>query len=145
MRTSKRRENLAVKKQTLGTTIASLRKEKGMTQMELAEQLGVTDKAVSKWERDLSCPDVNSLPTLAKVLGISVDDLMQCKIKGQNTETSKFNQIVSLILKVVPLAMGVSVVVLSILKEITIFSGFSMLGIGIFCLALLQIQDSDRK
>ena len=134
-----------MKKQTLGTTIASLRKEKGMTQMELAEQLGVTDKAVSKWERDLSCPDVNSLPTLAKVLGISVDDLMQCKIKGQNTETSKFNQIVSLILKVVPLAMGVSVVVLSILKEITIFSGFSMLGIGIFCLALLQIQDSDRK
>ena len=69
-----------MKKQTLGTTIASLRKEKGMTQMELAEQLGVTDKAVSKWERDLSCPDVNSLPTLAKVLGISVDDLMQCKI-----------------------------------------------------------------
>lgn len=40
--------------QTLGGRIAALRKEKGMTQLELAQQMGVTDKAVSKWERDLS-------------------------------------------------------------------------------------------
>lgn len=39
---------------TLGARIATLRKEKGMTQLELAQQMGVTDKAVSKWERDLS-------------------------------------------------------------------------------------------
>ena len=41
-------------KKTLGTRIAELRKEKGMTQLELAQQMGVTDKAVSKWERDVS-------------------------------------------------------------------------------------------
>ena len=41
--------------------IAELRKQQGMTQMELAGKMGVTDKAVSKWERDLSCPDINSL------------------------------------------------------------------------------------
>ena len=41
--------------------------------------MGVTDKAVSKWERDLSCPDIHSLPNLAAILGISVDDLMQIK------------------------------------------------------------------
>ncbi len=41
-------------KKTMGALIAQLRKEKGMTQLELAQQMGVTDKAVSKWERDLS-------------------------------------------------------------------------------------------
>lgn len=56
-------------KKTLGMMIAELRKEHGMTQLELAEKMGVTDKAVSKWERDLSCPDINSIPTLAEALG----------------------------------------------------------------------------
>ena len=49
-------------KKTLGMLISETRKQKGMTQLELAEKMGVTDKAVSKWERDLSCPDVSSLP-----------------------------------------------------------------------------------
>ena len=70
-----------MKQQTLGMMITSLRKEQGMTQLELAEKMGVTDKAVSKWERDLSCPDVNSLPKLAEIFGISVDELMQIKSK----------------------------------------------------------------
>lgn len=43
-----------MKNETLGTMIASLRKSKGMTQLDLAQQLGVTDKAVSKWEREFS-------------------------------------------------------------------------------------------
>ena len=68
-----------MKKQTLGMMISSLRKEKGMTQLELAEKMGVTDKAVSKWERDLSFPDINSIPKLAEVFEVSVDGLMQVK------------------------------------------------------------------
>ena len=60
-----------MKNKTLGMMIASLRKENGMTQLELAEKMGVTDKAVSKWERDLSCPDVNTIPKLAEVFGIN--------------------------------------------------------------------------
>lgn len=40
--------------------------------------MGVTDKAVSKWERDICYPDVNSLPKLAEIFGISVDELMKC-------------------------------------------------------------------
>ena len=47
-----------MQKGTMGMMIASKRKELGMTQMELAEKMGVTDKAVSKWERDLSYPDI---------------------------------------------------------------------------------------
>ena len=70
-------------KKTLGTMIAELRKQNGMTQLELAEKMGVTDKAVSKWERDLSCPDINSLPNLAQILGVSVEELMQTKKEAQ--------------------------------------------------------------
>ena len=70
-----------MKKQTFGAMLAALRKEKGMTQLELAEQMGVTDKAVSKWERDLSFPDVTSLPRLAEILEVSVDELMQGKVE----------------------------------------------------------------
>ena len=53
---------------SIGETIASLRKQKGMTQNELAEKMNVTDKAVSKWERDLSCPDINTISKLADIL-----------------------------------------------------------------------------
>ena len=60
-----------MKKQTFGMLVASLRKQKGMTQLDLAAKMGVTDKAVSKWERDLSYPDVGSLPRLAEVLRTS--------------------------------------------------------------------------
>ena len=83
MQLSKAKERIGMKK-TLGMMIAELRKEKGMTQLELAEKMGVTDKAVSKWERDLSCPDINSLPNLAEILGVSVDELMQIKREAEN-------------------------------------------------------------
>ena len=71
-------------KKTLGIMIAELRKQHGMTQLELAEKMGVTDKAVSKWERDLSCPDINSIPNLAEILGVSVEELMQIKKRSRN-------------------------------------------------------------
>ena len=71
--------------------ISTLRKEKGMTQLELAEKMGVTDKAVSKWERDLSFPDINSIPKLAEVFGISVDELMQ--IKTETKENMSKNKV----------------------------------------------------
>lgn len=51
--------------------------------------MSVTDKAVSKWERDLSCPDVNSLPKLAEIFGISVDELMQIKSAAQLDDNKK--------------------------------------------------------
>lgn len=74
-----------MRKQTLGMMVSSLRKEKGMTQLELAEKMRVTDKAVSKWERDLSFPDINSIPKLAEIFEVSVDDLMQVKTNTKET------------------------------------------------------------
>ena len=61
---------------TLGTRIAHYRKQKGLKQDQLAEILGVSPQAVSKWENDQSCPDITLLPKLAKQLGISVDLLL---------------------------------------------------------------------
>ncbi|MEQ2443424.1 helix-turn-helix transcriptional regulator [Pseudoflavonifractor sp. CLA-AP-H29] len=59
-----------------GSFIASLRREKGMTQKELASLLGVSDKAVSKWERGESYPEVTLFPALGAVLGVTADELM---------------------------------------------------------------------
>lgn len=61
---------------TLGKRIAQYRKGKGLTQEQLAEQLGVSSQAVSKWENDQTCPDILLLPDLAKLLGLSVDALL---------------------------------------------------------------------
>jgi transcriptional regulator with XRE-family HTH domain len=63
----------------LGKFIATLRKEKQITQAELAKRLNVTDKAVNRWERGLGFPDINTLEPLADVLGISMTELMKCK------------------------------------------------------------------
>ena len=62
--------------QTLGKRIMQHRKEMGLTQDQLAEKLGVTAQAVSKWENDQSCPDINMLPRLAELFGTSTDALL---------------------------------------------------------------------
>lgn len=64
---------------TLGKRIADLRHEKGWKQDELAEKLGVSPQAVSKWENDQTCPDISLLPGLANILGITVDELLSGK------------------------------------------------------------------
>jgi len=60
----------------LNEQIAVLRKQKGMTQEELAKLLGVSNQSVSKWESAQCCPDIGLLPELAKVFGVSIDTLM---------------------------------------------------------------------
>ena len=76
----------------VGAFLKELRKENGMTQLQLAEIMGVTDKAVSKWERDLSVPDVNSIPKLAETFGVTVDELMQVKTETkENISHNKTN------------------------------------------------------
>ena len=122
-------------KKTLGTMIAELRKQHGMTQLELAEKMGVTDKAVSKWERDLSCPDISSIPNLAEILGVSVEELMQVK-KEAEAPVSKVAEIMEIAPKAVAMAMGVAVTVLTILNVLDVKSGMVMLGIGLACVGI---------
>lgn len=64
---------------TIGKRIAQLRKEKGLTQEELSQMMEVSAQAVSKWENDQTCPDIASLPKLAKILGVTVDELLSGK------------------------------------------------------------------
>lgn len=66
---------------TIGKRIAENRKRLSMTQDALAEQLGVTAQAVSKWENDQSCPDITMLPKLAEIFGISTDELLGCPVQ----------------------------------------------------------------
>ncbi len=61
---------------SVGKLILALRKEHGMTQLQLAEQMHISDKTVSKWERGLGCPDVSLLPELSHLLGVDLVSLL---------------------------------------------------------------------
>ena len=65
--------------QRMGERIGILRQEKGMTQSVLAEKMGITPQAISKWERGLPFPDLSRLEELAKMLEVSVDYLLTGK------------------------------------------------------------------
>ena len=64
---------------SIGKRIMTLRKGKGLTQEQLAERVSVSPQAVSKWENDVSCPDIAIIPKLAEVLGVSTDELLGVK------------------------------------------------------------------
>lgn len=66
-----------MKQSGFGACVRSLRKQRQLTQKQFADQLGVTDKAVSKWERGLSLPDITLFPEVAGILGVSVADLLE--------------------------------------------------------------------
>ncbi len=66
-----------MEKKTIGSFIAVLRKASGMTQRELAEKLNVSDKAVSRWERDETLPDLTMIPVLADIFGVTTDELLR--------------------------------------------------------------------
>lgn len=72
----------------LGKNISELRKKNNMTQEELANRLGISPQAVSKWENESSCPDIALLPELACIFGITIDELMTGE---KQSDTNKKN------------------------------------------------------
>ena len=128
-----------MRNKSMAEVISSRRKELGMTQKELAEKLNITDKAVSKWERGIACPDTAAIPKLAQILGISLEDLMDAE-PARKPGGEKAEQVLDVALKAIPMAMGIAVTVLAILGELDIQSGFSMLGIGLACLAVWEMK-----
>lgn len=64
---------------TIGKRIALLRRQKGLKQEDLANAMGVSPQAVSKWENDQTCPDISALPKLAQLLGVTTDELLSGK------------------------------------------------------------------
>lgn len=75
---------------SIGERISYFRKKQGLTQAKLAELLGVTDKAVSKWERNISFPDISLLPAIATTLCVTVDELFQGKAEATERAEEKF-------------------------------------------------------
>ena len=62
---------------TIGTFISALRRASGMTQREFAERLNVSDKTVSRWERDEGAPDLTLIPVIAEIFGVTCDELLR--------------------------------------------------------------------
>ena len=69
----------------IGNLIYQLRKEKNMTQLQLAEKLGISDKAVSKWERGLGSPDLSIMPKLSEILGVDLEKLLTGEMPPKKT------------------------------------------------------------
>ena len=121
---------------------------KGMAQLDLAKKMGVTDKAVSKWERDFSFPDINSIPKLAEIFDVSVDELMQVKsdvnvVEEEVVKESKFEEVIDVAPKGIGLAMGIAVTVLAGLGELETNTAFIMLGIGLASVSISLLKNKN--
>lgn len=116
---------------SIGSLISNRRKEKNMTQNDLALKLNVTDKAVSKWERDICFPDVALLPEIAKILDLNLEDLI---LGRKRTSSNLFD----LVLTAVSFAMGTAVFILSVLERLG-FSNDSVQSIDLLCMCGLGI------
>lgn len=116
---------------SIGSLISSRRKEKNMTQNDLALKLNVTDKAVSKWERDICFPDVALLPEIAEILDLNLEDLI---LGRKRTSSNLFD----LVLTAVSFAMGTAVFILSVMERLG-FSNDSVQSIDLLCMCGLGI------
>ena len=79
----------------IGRLICSLRKEKNLTQLQLASQMNISDKTVSKWERGLGCPDISLLSELSEIFAVDLEQLLSGElntneISGGNMKKTKF-------------------------------------------------------
>lgn len=130
---------------SIGSLISSRRKEKNMTQNDLALKLNVTDKAVSKWERDICFPDVAILPEIAEILDLNLEDLI---LGRKRTSSNLFD----LVLTAVSFAMGTAVFILSVLERL----GFSndsvqsidllgMCGLGIILISFKSLKKISKE
>ena len=78
-----------MEKKTIGGFIAALRKAGGMTQKELAERLNVSDKTVSRWERDEGVPDLSLVPVIAEIFGVTCDELLRGRRRSPEDRTAE--------------------------------------------------------
>ena len=77
----------------VGSLILELRKEKNMTQKQLADLMNISDKAISKWERGLGCPDISLIPKLAQIFGVNIDILLSGEINSNDVVGGNMNKL----------------------------------------------------
>lgn len=135
---------------TLGTFIAFLRKEKRLTQKQLAELLNVSDKTVSHWECDETSPDISLLPTLAEALGVTVDELLKGE-KAPHQPTVEHHYFPPKSESIIDKAEQLALKTVSRIKENTksdiaerykCFRLFSLIGTVISCIVLSSVSFS---
>lgn len=127
---------------TIGETISSLRKQNNMTQSELAKKMNVTDKAVSKWERNLSYPDITSISKLAKILGVDSSYLIDlCSEKNVKEDKVRNNDLINNACIAVSLAMGIAVIVLNIFNQVEIKNAITLLSIGLVSISFYMLNN----
>ena len=84
-----------MERKSIGKFIAALRKVNGLTQMQLSEKLNVSDKAVSRWERDETAPDISLIPVIADIFGVTCDELLCGERKINNEASSGDDEVLS--------------------------------------------------
>ena len=97
----------------IGALIASLRKKQGLTQSELGAKVGVGDRAVSKWERGITCPDISIINELSSILGITSDELLKGELNKEHKEQFKKTKFNKKLLLLIPLLL--IIIILSII------------------------------
>ncbi|MGN0701253.1 MAG: helix-turn-helix domain-containing protein [Oscillospiraceae bacterium] len=118
-----------------GSFIAQRRKQAGLTQLQLAERIGVSDKAVSKWETGRGFPDVSVLEGLAEALGVSISEIVTGKSAEQSAQSQK-----RAALRLVCIISGLLGIALSFAAEIIYCFDFSADGIVVTYLSMAAIS-----
>lgn len=101
------KEMFEIDKVKFGEFVAQLRREKGYTQKQVAAELFVSDKAVSKWERGMSMPDISLLMPLANLLGVTVTELLECRHIEEDSGMNAL-QVEDLVKKTLSLSVAVT-------------------------------------
>lgn len=117
-----------MEKKTIGSFINALRKSSGLTQKDLADKLGVSDKAVSRWERDDYAPDISLIPVIAEIFGVTSDEILRGErilVDQEREESGKTNS-------------KTEKQIMRLLKtSMDRFDALSMISVGISMLGLL--------
>lgn len=133
-----------MRNKSMGEIISTLRKERGMTQSELAAKMHVTDKAVSKWERNISSPDIDTISRLADVLDTTVDELLKTRKKAL-LRANNINELINITLIAIGIAMGICVVVTTMLENLHPNTAIIMIGIGLASISIYLLKNKDNR
>lgn len=125
---------------SMGEFISKLREEKGLTEKELGEKLGVTEKDISNWEKNVSTPDTDAISKLSEFFGVSSEEFTNSKTSS-NPVIKKINYIIDIVLRAVPVAMGAALIVTTIMGQIDLKSGFMMLGISVVSIGIYLLKN----
>ena len=123
----------------MGEFISKLREEKGLTEKELGEKLGITEKNISEWEKNVSAPDASAISKLSEFFGVSFEEFATPKTSSD--VRSKINYIIDIVLRAVPVAMGAALIVSTIISQIDLKSGFMMLGISVVSIGIYLLKN----